>query len=347
MAGGGQVDVVVEEFDDGQGTGQPRPVVEVAGPVEAAPGVEHGVPHGPPVRPTAPLAGELPHIGEQHLGLRGRLLGPAQHPQVQRDVVRRCRADRQRDHGPQRAPAQQVGADAAAGAAGGGGGRHEEDGGAAVAKAGERVLHPGQLGLGAGREAVLPAGVVGEFVVSPVAFVERRVAQDGVGAQFGEGVRAQGVAGGGADAGPGVQGEPECGERGEAGGVVLGAEALVGLFGAGGGAGLRGGAQEGAGAAGGVEDGAGGAGQLRHEAGEVGRGEGVLAGVGVEVPAEQELEGLPGPELGCQFGGAAEEGRGGERGRAGGGLEGGGGLRGLGGGGLRGLGGSGGRVNCR
>lgn len=114
------------------------------------------------------------------------------------------------------------------------------------------------------------------------------------------GVRAQAVADRSVHGGPGLQGEPERGERGEFGGVVLGVELLVGAGG--------GGPQEGAGAAGRVQDGAGGAGEVGHESGQVGGGERVLARVGVEVPAEQELEGLPGAQLGGQLGDAPQEG---------------------------------------
>ncbi len=87
MARRGEIDVVVEQVDDGQRAGEARPLVEGAGPVEDPPGVEHGVPHGPPVGPAASLRRELPGIREQHLGLRRRLVGPPQHPQVERDVV--------------------------------------------------------------------------------------------------------------------------------------------------------------------------------------------------------------------------------------------------------------------
>ncbi|MGC0340166.1 hypothetical protein RKD20_005200 [Streptomyces sp. SLBN-8D4] len=313
--GGGEVHVVVEEFDDGQRAGQAGPFGEAAGALEGLPGVEDGLAHGPPVRSAAPLTGELPHVDDEHLRLRGRPFRAAQHPQVQRDVVRRCRPDRQGDHGAQGTAAQQVGAGTAAGAAGGCRGRHEQHTGAAVLEAGEGVLDPGELGLGAGREAVLPAGVVGEFVVAPVALVERRVAQDGVGAQLRVGVGAQGVAGGAAHGGPGVQGESERGERGEFGGAVLRVELLVGAGG--------GGPQEGAGAAGRVEDGAGGAGEVGHEAGQVGGRERVLARVGVQVPAEQELEGLAGAQLGGQLGDTAQEGGRGEEFRTGGGVNGG------------------------
>lgn len=141
----------------------------------------------------------------------------AQHPQVQRDPVRRRGAGREGDDGPQRAAAQQVGADAAAGAAGGDGGRHEQHGGAALAQVGQGVLDPGEFGFGAGREAVLPARVVGQFLVAPVAFVERRVAEHRVDGVLGEGVGAQAVGGNRADGGGPVQGEAQRGEGGEFG----------------------------------------------------------------------------------------------------------------------------------
>ncbi|GAA3499184.1 hypothetical protein GCM10019016_062880 [Streptomyces prasinosporus] len=61
-----------------------------------------------------------------------------------------------------------------------------------------------------------------------------------------------------------------------------------------------------------------------------GGGERVLARVGVEVPAEQELEGGAGAPLGGEFGDAAQEGDGGEEAGGGGDVEGGGGRGGRG-----------------
>lgn len=101
-----------------------------------------------------------------------------------------------------------------------------------------------------------------------------------------------------------MQGEPESGEHGEFGGAVLGVELLAG-------AGVES-AQQGAGATGRVEDGAGGTGEVGHEAGELGGGGRELARVGVEVPPEQELEGLAGAQLGGELGRAAQERDGGE-----------------------------------
>lgn len=120
------------------------------------------------------------------------------------------------------------------------------------------------------------------------------------------GVRAEAVPGGGADEGAGVQGEAERGEGREFGGGVLPVQALLG--------GAAESAQQGAGAAGGVEDGAGGAGQLGHQVGEAGRGERVLARVGVQVPAEQELERLPRAQFGREVDGAAQQRGGGAQG---------------------------------
>ncbi len=213
-----------------------------------------------------------------------------------------------------RAPPPQEGADPAAGAAGGGCGRHQQDGGAAVAQPGQYVLDPGEFGLGAGRESVLPARVVGQFLVAPVAFVERRVAEDGVGGELREGVGAQGVAGtevragDGSARGVGVEGQAQGGEGGEGGVGLLSVQ--------------RGGAvdraEQGAGEQAGsrtvrtccpraVRAGRGRFGEVRHQLGEMGRGQGVLARVGVQLPPEQKRERLPGPDPGGQFGGGAQE----------------------------------------
>ena len=63
----------------------------------------------------------------------------------------------------------------------------------------------------------------------------------------------------------------------------------------------------------------------------LGRGERVLARVGVEMPPDQELVRLPRPQLGGELGDTAEEGDGGEEFGAGGGVYGGGGCGGGGG----------------
>lgn len=59
---------------------------------------------------------------------------------------------------------------------------------------GQRVLHPCELGLGARRDAVRPARVVRQLVVAPVAVAVRRIGQDGVDGETGEGVGAETVA---------------------------------------------------------------------------------------------------------------------------------------------------------
>ncbi len=107
------------------------------------------------------------------------------------------------DDGPQRAPSQQLGADAPARAAVGDHGGHADDGDAALAEQREAVQGPGQFGFSARGRAVGQARVVagGEPVVAPVLDVERRVADDEVEAPRGR--RAEeGVADVDADLGP-------------------------------------------------------------------------------------------------------------------------------------------------
>ncbi len=302
VAGGCQVDVVVEQVDDRHGPGGARARRERPVAVEGGPRVEDRAVDRLPVQSGASAGGVPGGVGQQQFRCGGGAGGGlAQDPQVQGEVVRGRGPGRQGDDGPQGAAPQQVGADAAAGAAGGGGRRHHQDGGAAGPEPGQGVLHPGELGLGACGEAVLPARVVGEFVVAPVAFVERRVAEHRVGGELREGVGAQGVAGLGVHVGGAVEGEPQGGG---------GREVRLGLLGVEGGR-AGGGAQQGAGAGGRVEDRARGAvsggGEGGHEGGGPGRGEGVLPGVGVEVAAEKELEGGAAAVLGGQFGGAAQQ----------------------------------------
>ncbi len=235
---------------------------------------------------------------------------------MERDAVRGCGAGRERDDGPQGAAPQQIGADTAAGAARRGGGRHQQDRGAALVQMGQRMLHPGELGLRAGGEAVLPARVVGELVVSPVALVERRMAEHGVDGEAGKGVGAQGVTGPHGERAPrgiGVQGEPERGECREVRVVLLRVQRVR----------PRDGAQQGPGPRRRVEDGArgpaAGARQCGHQLREAGRGERVLPRVGVELAPEQELEGLPDPGLRGEFGGGAQQWHGGQQFRTAGG----------------------------
>lgn len=160
--------------------------------------------------------------------------------------------------------------------------------------------------------------------MAPVAFVERRVAQHGVGGETPERVVPEGVPGGDLDArgaGIGAQDKPERGERGEFRRGLLGEER----------AGAGDGAQQRARAGRGVEDGdaAGGsvvrgiagtggrgacgrvgadAGERGHQGRGVGGGECVLPGVGVQVAAEQELEGLRGAEFTGEFRGTPQQG---------------------------------------
>lgn len=102
----------------------------------------------------------------------------------------------------------------------------------------------------------------------------------------------------------GVQGEAEGAERGEV---------RVGVLRVQGGR-TADGTQQGAGARRRVENRAGGPtarpDEGCHQFGEAGRGEGELAGVGIELAAEQELEGLVGAGLGGEFGGGAQKGDG-------------------------------------
>ncbi|RPK82468.1 hypothetical protein EES46_26905 [Streptomyces sp. ADI98-10] len=249
---------------------------------------------------------------------------------MERNAVRGCGAGREGDDGAEGSPAQEVGADAAAGAPGGGGRRHQQDGGAAVAQPGQGVLDPGQFGLDAGGEAVLPARVVSQFVVAPVAVVEGRVAEHGVGREPGERVGPQGVpgphgqGGRGAVRSAGAQGEAQCGEGGEPGVGLLGVQRRWSCDGA----------EQGAGPGRRIEDAAErpvggratgvlrGFGEVRHQLGEVRRGQGVLARVGIQVPTEQELEGLTGTDPGGELRGGAQERHGGQQGLRGGGANG-------------------------
>ncbi len=96
--------------------------------------------------------------------------------------------------GAQGPAADEFRADAAAGGAEGERGRQQHDGVAAGLQVREGVLHPGQFGLEARRDPVRPPRVVGQLVVTPVAVGERRVAQDGVHGDVGEGIGAQAVA---------------------------------------------------------------------------------------------------------------------------------------------------------
>ncbi len=232
---------------------------------------------------------------------------------MQRDAVRGRGPRWQGDHRAQHAAAEQPGPDPAPRPAGGDTGRQQQHGRPAGRQTAQRVLRPGELRLGAGRQAVRPAGVGGEFLVSPVALVERRVAQHHVGADLGMGIGAQRVPGpdvhlpGGLTPRrvPGEQdpygGQRRLGridvlaeqfQRDDRGGRVHRAGPLPG-----------GGEQETAGAARGVEHGADVTGlavarqlgDLGHQRRQRVRRDADLPDVRVEPAAEQEVEGLPGP----------------------------------------------------
>lgn len=145
--------------------------------------------------------------------------------------------------------------------------------------------------------------------MAPVAFVERRMAQHRVGGQLREGVGTKGVAASCPYLGVGVQGEAQSGDRGQLGVGLLGVQRF----------GAVDGAQQGSGAGRGVEHGTGGARERGHEGGGAGWSQRVLAGVGVQLAADEKLEGLSGTELGGEFGDAAQQrDRGAQRGGAGG-----------------------------
>ncbi|GAA3484090.1 hypothetical protein GCM10018966_086220 [Streptomyces yanii] len=178
---------------------------------------------------------------------------------------------------------------------------------------GQGVLDPGEFGLRACGEAVLPARVVGELVVSPVAFVERRVAEHGVDGEPRERVGTQRVAGPHGERGGiaavdvGVQGEAEGGERGKIRVGVLRVQSGR----------TADGPQQGAGAGGRVEDRADGSvagpDERGHQFGEAGRGEGELTWIGGELTAEEKFEGLAGPRAGGEFDGRPQQGDGREQ----------------------------------
>ncbi len=212
-------------------------------------------------------------VEEQHP--RGRALaglGAAQQPDV---------GGPGGDHGPQHARPEQVRPDAAARTARGGGGRHQDGDRAAGPDPGQAVLHPGQLGLAARRQAELPARVGGQLLVSPGPLVEGRVADHRVGAA-GQAVGPQRVAGVDGRRDP-AHPQPGGGDAGRRPRGVLAARGL-------------GGQQQGAQPAGRVEQHPA-AGQAHHQVGEVGRGDRELARVGLGVALAEELEGVEPPAL--------------------------------------------------
>ena len=56
------------------------------------------------------------------------------------------------------------------------------------------MLHPGEVGVALGRDAVLPALVVGEPFAAPVGDVERWIGQDEIGLEVGMAVVVERVA---------------------------------------------------------------------------------------------------------------------------------------------------------
>ena len=83
----------------------------------------------------------------------------------------------------------------------------------------DEVLHPGEVGVAPGRDAILPAHVV--VFAEPVGVVEGRVGEDVVGAEVGMEVAPEGVGVLGAEVGlDAAQGEVHDGEA-AGGGVAL------------------------------------------------------------------------------------------------------------------------------
>ena len=90
----------------------------------------------------------------------------------------------------------------------------------------DEVLHPGEVGVALGRDAVLPAHVV--VLAEPVGVVEGRVGEDVVGAEVGMEVAAEGVGVLGAEVGlDAAQGEVHHGEAAGGGVALLAVDADV------------------------------------------------------------------------------------------------------------------------
>ncbi len=218
MAGGGEVHDVVQEVDhrDRAGgarlvgvrvrvlregrplgerrLGESRPVQRGAAGARTGGGAARACARARAGRRVGARSRRLGRVDEQDRRVRGACrLGTAQHPDLEPHMERRRRARGQRHHRAQGAAADQLHADPAARGAGGGGRGEEQDGVAARHQMGQRVLDPGELGLGARRYAVRPAGVVRQLVVAPVAVAVGRVAEDGVDDDPVERVRAETV----------------------------------------------------------------------------------------------------------------------------------------------------------
>ncbi len=56
------------------------------------------------------------------------------------------------------------------------------------------MLHPGEVSVAGGRDAVFPALVIAQALTAPVAHIERRVGKDIVGLEVGVAVGVEGVA---------------------------------------------------------------------------------------------------------------------------------------------------------
>ena len=90
----------------------------------------------------------------------------------------------------------------------------------------DEVLHPGEVGVALGRDAVLPAHVV--VLAEPVGVVEGRVGEDVVGAEVGMEVAAEGVGVLGAEVGlDAADGEVHDGEAAGGGVALLAVDADV------------------------------------------------------------------------------------------------------------------------
>ena len=90
----------------------------------------------------------------------------------------------------------------------------------------DEVLHPGEVGVALGRDAVLPAHVV--VLAEPVGVVEGRIGEDVIGAEVGMQVAAEGVGVLGAEVGlDAAQGEIHHGEAAGGGVALLAVDADV------------------------------------------------------------------------------------------------------------------------
>ncbi|CAM5739366.1 hypothetical protein SHIRM173S_00852 [Streptomyces hirsutus] len=172
MVAGGQVDGLVEEFDQ-------RHVGDLVGAWFQA--------------PVGAVAGQVDHA-HGLVRVRGsRVLGAPQTPQMNGQGVRGRRPRRQGDHLAHDPPAYELCSDTAACPAIGDRGRHDHEDLAAGLGVRIGVLEPRQLPFGLGRGAEFPAGVEQQFLPPPLGHAGRRVADDQVRLEIRPFVRAQGV----------------------------------------------------------------------------------------------------------------------------------------------------------